>query len=356
MQVETINQAVKQNRAYYCLDCGKCTSVCPISWRDVNYSPRAMVEMTTLNGRETVLRDGRLWECLTCGRCIQVCPSDVRYLDFIRDMRTLARDVQEEGHCSHGAAVQTWMRMMANPQIKQNRLDWLTDDLRTAEESDTIYFVGCLPYYQVLFGKLGAQGVEIAQSAVRLLNALDIEPMVMADERCCGHDLLWEGEVDTFQALRELNTEMLQASGAKRIVTTCPECTRTLKLDYNLGMEVLHMAAFQDPCRLGRHLGEYDAPRQALESIGLEVVEMENHRDRALCCGTSAWTHCGATAKSIQVDRLKEARATGADLLVTACAKCQIHFKCAQDDPRLQEELGIEIVDLTSLLADVMGD
>lgn len=373
MQVEIVEQAIKVNRAYFCLDCGKCTSVCPISWREARYSPRAVVETTKLNSNGAVLHDGRLWDCLTCGRCTQVCPSDVRFLEFVRDMRTLARKQEVEGHCSHGAAVQTWMRMMANPEIKQNRLEWLTDDLKTSEQSDTLFFVGCLPYYQVLFGKLGAQGAEIAQSAVRLLNALGIEPIVLADERCCGHDLLWEGEIDTFQKLRSLNTETLQATGAKRIVTTCPECARTLKMDYDLGVEVQYIAelaaglelqtatgneqrrvTFQDPCRLGRHLGEYDAPRQALENIGLQVVEMENHRGRALCCGTSAWTHCGATAKAIQVDRLQEARATGADLLVTACAKCQIHFKCAQDDPQLKDELDIEIKDLTTLIAEAI--
>ena len=86
--------------------------------------------------------------------------------------------------------------------------------------------------------------------------------------------------------------------------------------------------------------------------LGAELVEMENCRARSLCCGTSGWTNCGATAKSIQVDRLREARATGAEVLVTACAKCQIHFRCAQADTQLGDELAIEIKDLTTLLAE----
>jgi Fe-S oxidoreductase len=273
------------------------------------------------------------------------------------------------------------MRLMANPELEQRRLDWLVDDektpphlqnLRTAEQTDTVLFTGCLPYYQVLFGKIGAQGVEIARSAVKVLNHLNVEPVVLADEVCCGHDLLWEGETDTFRRLVEINTERLQATGAKRIVTTCPECAITLKRDDQLDMPVLHIAellaaeefdldaqrldwggpvTYQDPCRLGRHMDVYEEPRQVIETLGLELAEMENNRGRAICCGTSAWTHCGATAKSIQVDRLREARATGAETLVTTCAKCQIHFKCAQNDPRLEEEIAIEIKDLTSLVA-----
>jgi Fe-S oxidoreductase len=276
------------------------------------------------------------------------------------------------------------MRMMADPALKQSRLDWLTDNektphhlrnLRTSKESDTVYFAGCLPYYEVLFGKIGAQGVEIAQSAIKVLNYLGIEPIVLADERCCGHDLLWEGEGDTFRQLVKLNTEILHAAGAKRIVTTCAECARTLKMDYSLNMEVLHISqlvaerepqiteqiadhkkiTYQDPCRLGRHLNVYEEPRRVIAALGLELVEMEHNQRRAVCCGTSAWTHCGATAKSIQADRLREASTTGAEILVTTCAKCQIHFKCAQNDPHLDDELRIEIKDLTTLIADAIG-
>ncbi len=374
--MEAIRQAIKTNRAYFCLDCGKCTSVCPISWRDAEFSPRGLVESIRLDGSGRVLRDNRIWECLTCGRCTQICPSDVRFLDFVRDVRAAARCASQSGHCSHGATIQTWMRIMAKPALQQNRLGWLTDDLRVADpgRSDTVYFVGCLPYYDALFGRLGVAAAEIARSAVRVLNFLGIEPTVLADERCCGHDLLWEGEMDTFQRLRALNTELLRETGAKRIVTTCPECARTLKLDHSLGMEILHISellvenasripnlqsptsniqlTYHDPCRLGRHLEVYDAPRQVMEALGLELVEMERNRGRAVCCGTSAWTQCGATAKAIQVDRLREAAATGADMLVTACVKCQIHFKCAQDDDRLGEELRLEIRDLTTLVAE----
>jgi Fe-S oxidoreductase len=161
-------------------------------------------------------------------------------------------------------------------------------------------------------------------------------------------------------------------------VTTCPECARTLKIDYpqlvgGHGLEVLHLsellaksglplgqgtgarrATYQDPCRLGRHLGVYDAPRAAISGLGFDLVEMERSRNTSLCCGTSCWTACGQLSKYIQVERLQQARATGAGLLVTACIKCQIHFKCAQQDAALAAEIGIEIRDLATLVAEAL--
>jgi Fe-S oxidoreductase len=303
-------------------------------------------------------------------------------VEFIRDLRALARGVGEEGLCSHGDAIQTWMRMMTSPDLKQNRLEWLDEGLRVSTNSDTVYFVGCLPYYDVLFDKIGAQGVEIARSAVRVLNRLGVEPIILENERCCGHDLLWEGDVANFRKLAELNIAMLQATGAKRIVTTCPECARTLGVDYptyvgDLGMKVMHIAellaqkigdgdfripnsesritTYHDPCRLGRHLGVYDVPRQVIEALGLELVEMEHSGKNALCCGTSCWTNCGAINKQIQVDRLREAKATSAELLVTACPKCQIHFKCALDDAMVGEEVRIEVRDLVTLVDEALA-
>ena len=380
--MEAIQQIIKNTKAYYCLECGKCTSVCPISRREATYSPRLTVERVIWGEGEELLTDVLLWSCLTCQHCSERCPSDVHYVEFIRNLRALARGSGQEGLCSHGEAIQTWMRMMTSPELKQNRLDWLDEDLKVSTDSDTLYFVGCLPYYDVLFNNIGAQGLEIARSAVRVLNRLGIEPIILKNERCCGHDLLWEGNIANFRKLAKLNMAMLRDTGARRIVTTCPECARTLRVDYpayigDLGMEVVHIAelltrkvrdgefripnsefritTYHDPCRLGRHLGVYDAPRQVIEALGLELVEMEHSGKNALCCGTSCWTNCGAVNKQIQVDRLREAQATGAGLLVTACAKCQIHLKCALDDGRLGEEIGMEIRDLVTLVDEVLA-
>jgi Fe-S oxidoreductase len=392
--MNALKDAIGKYRVWYCLDCGKCASVCPVTrWETrAHASPRLLIERAIQGQIDAVMDDYLFWACLTCKRCTELCPSDVHFSEFLRDARVLAKEEDRCGECTHSEMIQTLGRMMTDPNLKQNRLGWLRDDLKTSENSDTIYFVGCIPYYDPIFKNLGAEGVEIAQAAVKILNHLGIQPQVLADERCCGHDQLWQGDLDNFQALAKLNMERLKASGAKRIVTACPECARTLKIDYpqyvgEHGMEVLHITellqgrlstngsripeledrhslirgefvdgsprvTYQDPCRLGRHLGVYDAPRQAIANLGYELVEMRRHAESSLCCGTTCWSSCGQVSKNIQAERLEEARATGAGLLVTACQKCQIHFKCAQNDPLLGEELSIQIRDLTTLIAE----
>jgi len=356
--MNNIKQIIENRRAYYCLDCGKCTGVCPITRYDAGFSPRRIVEMATGRAPDALLRDRLLWLCLTCRQCSQICPSDVRYSEFIRDMRGQARAQGQQGECTHGDVIQTWMQIMTDPTRQQDRLGWLSDDLQVADQSETVYWVGCLPHYETIFGDQDFQPTEIARSGIRLLNHLGIRPMVLEDERCCGHDALWEGDTETFRRLGEINLALLKeakSAGAQRIVTTCPECTSTLAISYpemvgDSGLEVVHISqllaesdlpalkgeqlrvTYQDPCRLGRYLRIYDAPRATLDALGLELVEMEHNRQAALCCGTSCWTACGATNKAMQNNRLREAQATGAELLVTACAKCQIHFQCAMAD------------------------
>ncbi len=377
-----LEQTIRDTGVFRCLECGKCTAVCPISRYDHHFSPRRTVGRALMRHDEALLSDERLWACITCLQCSQVCPSAVDYTDLTLGVRTEARKLGAAAVCTHGEAIHVWMRLMMDPDMQQNRLRWLEDDesrgtdraLRVSEDSNTLYFVGCAPYYDTLFQSLGLDGDGIARSTVEVLNALGIEPQVLADERCCGHDLLWEGDVDGFRRLAELNLDMIQAAGVERIVSACPECVRALKVDYpahglDLGVEVMHLAelaaeselrvangelrvTYQDPCRLGRHLGVYDAPRQIIEGLGFELREMQRHGRNALCCGTNGWTHCGAANQNIQADRLREAEATGADLLVTACIKCQIHFLCATEGHQLVDEVSIEIKDLATLMAE----
>jgi Fe-S oxidoreductase len=336
---------------------------------------------------EALLGDDRLWACLTCLHCSQVCPAGVAYSELTLGVRTEAQKLGQAAVCTHGEVIHAWMRMMADPALQQGRLGWLTEssaadgpELRVSDDGDTLYFVGCAPYFDVQFGHLGLDGQGTARAVVQVLNALGIEPQVLGDERCCGHDLLWEGDTDGFQRLAELNAGLIRASGAKRIVTACPECARALRVDYpahglDLDVEVMHLAelldgsewepagngkdrplvTYQDPCRLGRHLGVYEAPRKVMRRLGYELIEMPRHGENALCCGTNGWTHCGAANRQIQGERLREAQATGAQVLVTACIKCQIHFRCATQDRQLGQEIGLQIRDLASIVAESLN-
>jgi Fe-S oxidoreductase len=91
-----------------------------------------------------------------------------------------------------------------------------------------------------------------------------------------------------------------------------------------------------------------------IEASGAELVEMPKNRQNAICCGTSSWVNCDAYSRMIQANRLKEAKSTGAEALVTACPKCQIHFNCTQNAEGYPEDDKIEIIDLTSLFAQAV--
>ncbi|MGB7055185.1 MAG: (Fe-S)-binding protein, partial [bacterium] len=118
-----------------------------------------------------------------------------------------------------------------------------------------------------------------------------------------------------------------------------------------------NVVTYQDPCRLGRHLGIYDEPRKAITAVPeLKLNEMARSRNRAICCGVSAWMNCSTYSKSIQRARLKEAKQTKADMLVLACPKCEIHFQCAMNDEKAGNVEKIETVQLVTLLADLIKE
>ena len=112
---------------------------------------------------------------------------------------------------------------------------------------------------------------------------------------------------------------------------------------------------FQDSCRLGRLEGRTDLPRKLLKRLKpVQFTEMQESGNASICCGNCAWTGCDSYSKAMQVKRLEQAHATGSDLLVTACPKCQIHLKCAMEDPFRRDQLEIETMDLASVIAQTI--
>ena len=145
-----IKEIIKNTKAYHCLDCGKCTAVCPVALFNGDFSPRRLVG-EAVTWEDEVLKDCRIWSCLTCRMCHERCPSEVNFVEFIRQLRTDAREGGKEGTCTHGGALQSLMRIMTAPNLHQNRVDWMTTDLKTSESSEYLYFVGCLPYFDLFF-------------------------------------------------------------------------------------------------------------------------------------------------------------------------------------------------------------
>jgi Fe-S oxidoreductase len=370
---------VQRTRAYLCLDCGKCTGSCPLARVDMEYSPRRIVERVIFGEAESVMVDPHLWSCMTCGLCSTRCPSDVDFSQFIVEMRAEAFRAGERGIYAHNGILQEVMRIQTM-NVHQERTGWLTDDMQVSDDGDYFYFVGCLPFFDVIFADLEVKALDIARSAVRLLNRAGIDPIVSDGERCCGADLLLAGDVDSFRRLSELNVESIMASGAKKVVFTCADCYNAFKNDYpayvgRLPFELAHLTellaeridagqldfeplsgqvTYHDPCRMGRYLKVYDPPRAVLMAVPeLDLAEMEDNRERAMCCGSTAWVNCSSCSKLIQREKLRQARATGARVMLTTCPKCQIHLSCAARD--LDAGQAVEVEDLVSWVGRALG-
>jgi Fe-S oxidoreductase len=371
----SIKDTIRNNNAHYCVDCGKCTSVCPVA--DAGQSPRLAVKKCLRSDEKAVSGYEFFWSCLTCKACNELCPSGVSYAEMTAEVRELARGFGVSGECTHSGAIDALEKIMTAPKLKQNRMGWITDGIRTKDKGDVLYFVGCLPYLDTFFEKFDLALLDIGRSTLRILNRLGIEPALMKDERCCGHDLLWTGDIDNFKKLVKHNVGLIKETGAKTIVTSCAECYKTLKQDYpkfspGFKVDVVHISqvlakevasgklafdkkalavTYHDACRLGRFCSVFDEPRAVMNSAGgIELKEMEHSGKWALCCGTVSWINCGSINKEIQIQRLKEAKATGAEMLVTTCPKCQIHFKCAMNGDDRGKEVNMKMIDLACLI------
>ena len=382
-------EVMNRTDAYLCVECGKCTASCPVARRDDSFSPRGIVEQSLENMHVEIETGQQLWDYLTCRTCEQRCPYNVRFSEFVRDSRVEAQMLGRDGSPTKAGAIYSWMRIMGADGLDQARLSWLDGGLKVKPKAtaakDMMFFVGCLPHFDVSHRHVGSGSAAIARDSVAILNALGITPVVLPDERCCGHDLLFGGDPQGFHALAGRNAKAIKEAGVRRIVVSCPEGYQTLAQEYprvlkDWDVEVMHISelladridagkvgfkndldlkvTYQDPCRLGRYMGVYAAPRKVLGALpGVELVEMEHSGPDAICCGVSSWLSCGATAKSIQMARLGEAKATGADVLVTSCPKCQIHFRCALSGkvPGERADVEIPVEDLTALVAKALG-
>jgi heterodisulfide reductase subunit D len=348
----------RSSRAALCIACGKCTTMCPLAELG-EFSARKIIH----EGHEELVGESlhELGRCLTCASCEQRCPQGVSFTDFVRGARSLVPPQQLPPR-PHG---QVFDRIAALEGANGSRLrvKELFRGLNVTEEGEVGLFIGCLPHFNTVFKeRLDFKPTDIARGAVRILNEMGIRPVVVADENCCGHDQLWTGQRELFENLARHNLEAFEKRGVKKILTACAECARTWKLDYaeldgsyhpevqhlvellgertdellpHLGKSTPAKVTYQDPCRLGRHLGSYEAPRHFLEELpGVELCEMENSGQNAVCCGTPGFIHCDAASKALQRRRLEEAQDTEAELLLTACPKCLIHFSCSLEEDR----------------------
>ncbi|MBE0521004.1 MAG: (Fe-S)-binding protein [Candidatus Methanoperedenaceae archaeon] len=329
-----------------CYQCGKCTSICPMR-RVSKTSPRRSIYNSKVYG----LDSDDIWTCLTCGLCPIGCPQNVDFLKFIKEEREGKKplDVAHLGVFTEFAEL-------------SSKLDGIS---HVKESGSTYgYFPGCVDMLGLFLHDVKTDFGEITTSSLKLLDKLGIKPSLM-EMKCCGHDVLWQGKKEVFERLKEDNTRYIKESGIDTLITSCAECYRTFSKDYNLGIKVVHTSelldklglnidadvTYHDPCRLGRHMGVYDAPRAALAGNGVRVTEMEHSKDNALCCGVSNFMNCNEQTKALRIIRMDEAAATGAKTLITTCPKCLAHFNCLKNEKEPVKNYELDVVDLNVFLA-----
>jgi len=226
--------------------------------------------------------------------------------------------------------------------------------------------------------------LEIPKSIIGILNQNDIIPVVLPEEKCCGHDSLWRGDVDSFKKLAEYNVKLFKDAGVKTLIFNCAEGYYTWKYEYKnlfkgrdeFDFEIYHISeyilkenlfenitfssldkikvTYHDPCRLGRMSNVFDAPREVLKQIpSLELVEMEDTMQDAECCGVSAYISCNEDSKKLQEKKINQAIETGAQYLITTCPKCIAHLNCYLNEHKELKDK-IQVIDLVSFLGKLL--
>jgi heterodisulfide reductase subunit D len=344
------------SKAQSCYQCGKCTSICPMR-RVSKTSPRNSIYNSNVYGLGT----NDIWTCLTCGLCLPECPQQVDFLSFVRQAR--------EGKTYEEIAHKGVFSLMAGLMSKSNGNSVLGQDLiNKSGDSRYAFFPGCVDFLDLFLHDVGVNFGEIAISSLKLLNYVGIKPKILP-MKCCGHDVLWQGNKEDFDRLARYNTRVINESGIDTLILSCAECYRTFAKDYDLKSRVVHISellnasglnlkstvTFHDPCRLGRHMGIYDAPRRALTANGANITEMEHSKENALCCGVSSFMNCNEQTKALRIARMDEAESTGAKTMITTCPKCLAHFNCLKNEKDAIKKYDLEVVDLTVFLARGMA-
>ncbi|MHA1229439.1 MAG: (Fe-S)-binding protein [Candidatus Helarchaeota archaeon] len=377
-----------KKRVSYCFQCGTCSGCCPVSYTQP-FSPRAIIyDLLNNPNPKAILEKNNLLACLTCNYCLQRCPQNVNFGEFIRQARIELYNQGFRVEEAHDCFVSTVAKILSRENIiPRFPKKYIPEGVELAEKGNIAYFPGTIAILGEYFDDIGLDFTDIAKSSILVLNSLLDKPLVLLDKaKPSGHDILWQGDYETFRKIAKYNVDYITNSDVKLVITSCAEDYRTLALDYkelfgDLPFKVMHITQFlaeelekgnlkfsknlnltvtyHDPCRLGRHMGEYEAPRKllkALEEVGVKFKEMERIRESSLCCGVSAFNYCNDYSKAIRVDRLKEAERT-AEYMATTCLKCQIHFNCTLSERKSSalSRINVKVIDIITLIAKAMG-
>ncbi|GAA4005635.1 (Fe-S)-binding protein [Deinococcus rubellus] len=397
--------------AYACIQCNRCQDVCPASATGKALSPAALeinkrMELNVIASHpspftlkaapfesgavtthpllEFAISEEAVWACTTCGACMQVCPvQDEQMLDII-DIRRQQVMVAGEFPPQLQSAFRG-MERAQNPWglSRDKRFEW-ADGLKVPTidenpEPDIIYWVGCAASYD-------PSAQKVARSFVQLLDKAGVNYAVLGKkEACTGDSARRAGNEFLYQTLAQENIETLNQVHPKLIVATCPHCMNIIGNEYpQLGghYQTMHhteyleklvaggqlqpgsldlSVTYHDPCYLGRHNGVYDAPRHVIQSMGLEILELERSRENSFCCGAGGaqfWKEEEEGDGRISDNRFEEIQARldaatvsakAGKVLAVGCPFCK---SMLNSTPTMQAQDQIIVKDVAELLLE----
>jgi Fe-S oxidoreductase len=250
----------------------------------------------------------------------------------------------------------------------------MAEMMARGEQPDVLFWVGCS-------GSFDDRAKRITKAFVKLLNKANVSFAVLGtEESCTGDPAKRAGNEFAFQMQAMMNIEVLNGYEIKKIVTACPHCFNTLKNEYpELGgkYEVVHHTQFlkslldegklrieggqfkgkrityHDPCYLGRANQVYEAPRQLIEKLDAELVEMKRSRKNGLCCGAGGahmFKEPEKGSKDVNVERTDDAMETQPDIIAAACPFCNTMLT---DGVKFKEKEGeVKVLDVAELIAN----
>ncbi|WP_237570495.1 (Fe-S)-binding protein [Mycolicibacterium lacusdiani] len=330
-----------------------------------------------------------LWSCTTCGACVEQCPVDIEHIDHIVDMRRYQVMVASEFPAELSGLFKN-LETKGNPwgQSARERTAWINEvdfdvpvygeDVDSFDGFEYLFYVGCA-------GAFEDRAKKTTKAVAELLAAADVKFLVLGSaESCNGDSARRSGNEFLFQQLAQQNVATIDElfegveTVDRKIVVTCPHCFNTIGREYQqLGTNytVLHHTqllnrlvrdkklvpvspvsqdvTYHDPCYLGRHNKEYEAPRELIGASGATLTEMPRHADRGLCCGAGGarmWMeeHIG---KRVNHERVEEALNTDASKIATGCPFCRVMMTDGVGDRA--EAIGkqeVEVLDVAQLL------
>ena len=382
--------------AYACIMCNRCQDICPAYETGKELSPAAIEINKRYHLNENLkefsegaqsldslsnwmLSEEAAWSCTTCGFCIEVCPvGNEPMVDILRMRQDLV--LMESNFPREAMDVFDKIENYGNPwgMSPQERELW-TEGLdvpvmREKKQAEYLYWAGCSGAYD-------DRGRDISRSVAKILNKAGVDYGILGNEESCTGDSARRiGNEYLFQMQAAQNIETFEKYGIKKIITQCPHCLTTLKNDYGeIGteLEVQHHSefisdlidngtiepknnitddfTFHDACYVGRHHGEYDAPRNVLQSVLSEeskIVEMPRNKDQSFCCGAGGgnmWYEI-KKGKRINVERFEEAAETGVKKVATSCNFCMIMMEDAKKVTGHDQDM--EVYDISELVAE----